>query len=60
MAFTKDDMLYLYYIDAGTYAVATKDNTKVLLASVNGRYVCFYDVAAGMLGLDVVKYFEVP
>lgn len=60
VAFTKDDMLYLYYIDAGTYAVATKDNTKVLLASVNGRYVCFYDVAAGMLGLDVVKYFEVP
>lgn len=60
VAFTKDDILHLYYIDEGRYAVATKNNTKVLLASVNGKYVCYYDVAAGMLGLDVVKYFEVP
>lgn len=59
IVYTKNQMVYVYFIDQGISAILTAKNSRGLLSSVNGDYVCWYDITDGFFERDVVKYAKV-
>lgn len=59
IVYTKQEILYVYFIDQGIKAILTSKNSRGLLSSVNGDYACWYDITDGFFERDVVKYAKI-
>ncbi len=56
IAYTKDQTVYLYLIEESKVVQLNSDTSSGVLASVNGKYVCWYDITGGYENIDIVKY----
>lgn len=61
VAYTKDQAVHIYYFKDGSTGTLSSSATKVMLASVNGKDVLWYDVtdASADIG-DVLWYIQAP
>ena len=55
LAYTKESNIYIYVFSTGKTYRLNSDVSKGLLASVAGKYVCWYDVTS-QGDVDIVKY----
>lgn len=60
VAYTKDEAVYIYYIQDGRKGKLTGKNQRGELSTTNGDMVCWYDVTDGALVRDVIKYAKIP
>ncbi len=56
VAYTKDQTVFLYLTAESRVVQLNSDTSKGVLASVNGKYVCWYDITGGYEDIDIVKY----
>ena len=59
VAYTKDDAVYIYYFADGSTGKLSKDSTKALLSSANGKDVVWYDIT-DIEAANVVIHIQVP
>ncbi len=56
VAYTLDGDIYLYLIQENRAVKLNSDISQGVLSSVNGKYVCWYDITGGYEDIDIVKY----
>ncbi|MEZ4358421.1 MAG: hypothetical protein R2876_07395 [Eubacteriales bacterium] len=59
IVYTKQETLHVYFIDQGITATLTSKNSRGLLSSASGDYVCWYDITDGFFERDVVNYAKI-
>jgi len=59
VAYTKDEAVYIYYFADQSSGRLTPDSSRVLLTSVCGKNVVWYDIA-DLSGANIVFYAQVP
>ena len=59
VAYTKDEAVYIYYFADQSSGRLTTDSSRVLLSSVCGKNVAWYDIA-DLSGANIVFYAQVP
>jgi len=59
VAYTKDEAVYIYYFADQSSGRLTPDSSRVLLTSVCGKNVVWYDIA-DLAGANIVFYAQMP
>lgn len=59
VAYTKDEAVYISYLNDGSFGRLTNESKRVLLASACGKNVAWYDIT-DLSGANIVFYAQVP